>query len=538
MGTAKTRVLVAGGGVAALEATIALRALAPDLVQVELLAPNEEFAYRPLAVTLPFDDAARTVRFDLAELAQAAGASLIRGSLTGIDCWRHEAHTSTNHVVEYDVLLVACGALAMPALLGAATFRGAGDAETVRGLLDELARAEIRSLAFVVPWGPSWPLPAYDLALLAGSFAPAGAELWLVTPEADPLQLFGPEASEAVRELLAEHGVSLRTGAYAARFEDRQLELVPGPSLDVDRVVALPRLAGAPIDGLPQTLEGFVPVDDHGRVHGIDDVYAAGDITSFPIKHGGLAAQLALAAAETIAAAAGADVDPRPFRPVVHGLLLTGSEPRFLRRELDGIAEHEPVTAGEALWWPPGKIAGRYLGPFLAERVGQVAADAAGTTLSLPAEIPLERDEVGRLQLGRLPVGEALDESEEQAAVSKSPLCLVEPEASLGEVAERLLSGDASAALVTEYGRLIGILTIHDLLAAFAARAHPEEARVRQWMTAEPVTLTEGSSSAEAVRVMRTVGIHHLPLVEDGRPVGIVHLDAETPEVMPVGLGF
>ena len=121
MGTGRTHVLVAGGGVAALEAAIALRALAPDLVDVELLAPDTHFSYRPLAVTLPFDGA-EMVRFDLAELASEVGASVVHGALTGIDYWRRLANTSTNRVIEDDVLLVACGALAMPALPGAVTF--------------------------------------------------------------------------------------------------------------------------------------------------------------------------------------------------------------------------------------------------------------------------------------------------------------------------------------------------------------------------------------------------------------------------------
>ena len=131
-----------------------------------------------------------------------------------------------------------------------------------------------------------------------------------------------------------------------------------------------------------------------------------------------------------------------------------------------------------------------------------------------------------------------LDEDAERGAVSPMGLCVVAPEDTVAEIAERMLHGDLSAALVCEYGRLIGILTTHDLIGVFAARAHPSEARARQWMTAEPITLDAGSSSAEAARVMRAYGIHHLPLVDEGRPVGMVHLDQEFPPVLPLGLGF
>jgi sulfide:quinone oxidoreductase len=71
-------------------------------------------------------------------------------------------------------------------------------------------------------------------------------------------------------------------------------------------VIALARLQGPRIAGLPADADGFFPVDPHGRVTGARDVFAAGDATAGPIKLGGLAAQEAdaAAAAETIAAEA------------------------------------------------------------------------------------------------------------------------------------------------------------------------------------------------------------------------------------------
>jgi sulfide:quinone oxidoreductase len=535
----RTHVLIAGGGVAALEAAIALKDRAADLVDIELLSPDEHFTYRPLAVTLPFEKT-EAVRFQLSELARELGASVTRGALTGIDAWRHVARTSTNRDIEYDVLLVACGALPMPSVKGALPFRGPSDADLVRRVFAEVAEGDVRSVAFVVPWGPAWPLPAYELALLAGASIAREVELWVVTPEKEPLQLFGPPASAAVCELLAARGVRLRTDAYAESFGDGRLELAPDEPLDVDRVIALPRLAGAPIDGIPQTIDGFIPVDDHGRVHGVADVYAAGDITSFPVKHGGLATQQALAAAEMIAARAGADVEPQPFRPVVHGLLVTGSEPRFFRRELHGTAENEPVATTEALWWPPAKIAGRHLGPFLATLVGEPEAHVERPDDALAVQVRLGPDVLERLDVGRFPTGEDVPDGEtELGAVSSLEVLEVAPESTLAEVAERMLRDGVSAALVCEYGRLIGILTTHDLIGAFAARAHPSEARARQWMTAEPITLDARSNRASAARLMRAYGVRHLPLVEHGdRPVRLLHLDEEAAAVMPAGLGF
>jgi sulfide:quinone oxidoreductase len=115
---------------------------------------------------------------------------------------------------------------------------------------------------------------------------------------------------------------------------------------------------------VPVAPDGFIRTDLHCRVEGLDDVYAAGDATWFPVKQGGIAAQQADVAAAAIAAQAGAPVASRPFRPSLRGALLTGTGVRYLRHHPQR-AEIGPTA--KALWWPPAKIAGRYLGPYLAE---------------------------------------------------------------------------------------------------------------------------------------------------------------------------
>jgi hypothetical protein len=120
------------------------------------------------------------------------------------------------------------------------------------------------------------------------------------------------------------------------------------------------------LPGLPQEPGGFLPVDDHGAVDGLDHVFAAGDATTHPVKQGGLATQQADAVAAAIAHRAGADVEAVPFRPVMRGVLLGGTLPRYLRAEAD---TGETVTSEHPLWWPGGaatKVAGRYLAPYLA----------------------------------------------------------------------------------------------------------------------------------------------------------------------------
>jgi sulfide:quinone oxidoreductase len=524
------QVLIAGGGVAALEGALALRALAQDRVSVELLAPEPQFWYRPLAVAEPFG-LGEVRQFDLAELAAEAGATFSPGALTGIDAGRRLAHTSLGSSIPYDVLLVACGATPTPAVPGALTFRGPADTERMRQLLEELVAGRVGSVAFVVPWGAVWSLPIYELALMTAAYLAEReldhVDLMLVTPEDEPLQLFGRAGSEAVGELLEERGIALQTGACAVELVDGELRLVPDGRIAAERAVALPRLRGPRIDGLPQTVEGFLSVDAHGQVHGLADVFAAGDITNFPVKQGGIAAQQADAAAEMIAATAGADLAPQPFRPVLRGLLLTGKQPRYLRHELTGGAGDASAASPEPLWWPPAKIVGRYLAPFLGAVAGvEPPPEAPSAPGAVAVEVELEGERLGDLTALRLDVGRAA-EGEEGATVADamhSDQLVVAPEDTLGEVAEKMRARDVGSALVADYGRLIGVLTSRDLLRAFAGRVHPSEARVRGWMTAEPVAVSAATPIEVAVTLMTEYGLHRLPVVEDERPVGMLGL--------------
>jgi sulfide:quinone oxidoreductase len=526
-GTAK--VLIAGGGVAALEAALALRALADDRVSVELLSPDPRFWYRPLAVAEPFG--LGTVRsFELAALAREAGAVFTPGELTSVDAARHVAYTAKCAAIPYSMLLIACGALPKPAIDGAITFRGPADRERIERLLSEIEAGKARKVVFAVPVGAAWSLPAYELALqtaswIAGRRVP-DVEIGLVTPEEAPLRLFGPEASDAVRDLLEERGIALHARAYPAEARDGELLLAGGGIIPADRVVALPRLQGPRIAGLPQTFEGFVPVDEHGRVAGLENVYAAGDITTFHVKQGGIAAQQAEAAAEAIAFEAGVELTPTPFRPVLRGLLLTGAGPRYLRGELTGGVEEASKAGEEPLWWPPSKIVGRYLAPFLARMVG------AGTEfeprpeagVSVDVELDLRSTAARRDRLLRETLEDALDSKETVGDIMSGDPLVVAPEDTLGEIAEQMRSRDVGSALVAEYGRLIGILTARDLVRALAGRVHSSDARVRQWMTAEPISVPPETPVEVAVALMTEHDIHHLPVVEGERPVGMVGL--------------
>ena len=356
------RVVVAGGGVAGLEAILALRDLAGDRVALTLVSPEREFVFRPMSVAAPFSRG-HAARHPLAAAAAQTGAELVRAQVTAVDAGERQVVLEDGDRLGYDALLVAVGARSEPALRRALTWTPETDHELFGGLLRDLEEGYAASVGFIVPPVVAWPLPAYELALMTAWEARgmgAAVDVTIYTPEDGPLTVFGAAASRALRAELDEVGVRVVTGA---RVEDGDGGLVVGGRpLESQRAVALPRAVGPALPGLPADDSGFIPADRHGRVTGVEAVWVAGDAMAFPVKQGGLAAQEADAAAEAIAAAAGAVIEPQPFRPVLRGVLLTGRGRQWMRL---GEGEEEGEATRHALWWPPTKVAGRYLSPYL-----------------------------------------------------------------------------------------------------------------------------------------------------------------------------
>ena len=378
-----------------MEAALALKTLAEERVDVELVVPDLDFRYRPMTVAAPFGKGeART--FPLTRLVELAGARLTPGTLARVDLSARHAVTTDGTQLEWDVLLLAVGARMREGVPGSLTFRGEDNDDELVEVMDAAATGRVGSLTFALPTRAAWPLPLYELALMSKTHledrGATDVKVELVTPEAEPLGIFGKTASVSVAELLETRGISVHTLTTPVVFRDGALVVVPGRAMRTERVVSVPVPEGIRIPGIPQNGDGFVPTDEYGRVRGRADVFAAGDMTTFPIKQGGIAAQQADAAAQSIAALAGAPVTPEPFRPVLRGLLLTGLSPRFLRANL---LDSSSALDFEPLWWPPGKIVGRYLAPFLAQHLG-ITAEAPPPGLADAAqrvEVELERVE-------------------------------------------------------------------------------------------------------------------------------------------------
>jgi sulfide:quinone oxidoreductase len=383
-------VVIAGAGVAGLEAVMALRDAAGDGVRITLVSPHEHFDYVPLSVGDPFAlGRARLIPLD--QVARDFNVDRCVDSLASVNPSAHTLSLTSGAQLHYDKLIVAAGAKREAAYEHATTFRGQDDVEALHGLVQDVEGGYVKRIAFVVPAGVAWALPLYELALMtarrARELSLDSVELTFATPEDGPLIVFGKGASDEVGKLLQDAGIALETSVHPVVERTGEVRLVPSDRMiECDRVVALPKIRGRSIDGLPSDEDGFIPVDEHARVPGVADVYAAGDGTTFPVKQGGIACQQADTAAATIARAAGIDVPAQPFRPVLRGQLLTGEKPRFMRHELTGGRGEDSEISEETLWWPPSKIAGVHLAPFLGElpEAEQVREESQEVRLDLP----------------------------------------------------------------------------------------------------------------------------------------------------------
>ena len=389
----RCRVLIAGAGVAGIEALLALTELAGDRVELTLIAPTDRFVYRPLLVAEPFGIGTAT-NVDLKPLFAETGAEHVHDSLASVEPGDRVVTTGSGARLPYDALLIAVGAHPVASLPGALSFGGAEERARFGALLGDLGHRGVKRVAFVVPPAAAWSIAAYELALLTAHERDtrrlSGVELFVVTHEAAPLELLGAAATELVAARLEEAGIALRVAGAAELFEDGELRFADGEPLEVDRAVALPALEVPPLPGLPQRDHGFVVTDVQMHASGLERVWAAGDVTSFPIKQGGLAAQQADVAARSIAAHAGAHAPLEAFQPVLRAALITGETPEYMRSAIARNADGE-AAVGRALWWPPLKLAGRYLAPYLArameaEEVADELVDLAPPDDSVAAE--------------------------------------------------------------------------------------------------------------------------------------------------------
>jgi sulfide:quinone oxidoreductase len=364
--------LIVGGGVAGLEAALALRELAGERVATAVLAPAAQFVYRPMRVREPFGYS-EARRYPLDEICRDIGVDLVRDAFKWLDPNGRIVHTEAGEKLEYDALLLAPGANLKSRFKHAVTIDDSQLDEQLHGLIQDVEEGYVHKLAFISPTPMPWPLPLYELALMTARRAyemNVDLSVTLATPEDAPLAVFGAEAGKAVEGLLEDSGILFIPSAHCETPAPGRVSISPGSrNLVVDRVVALPQLFGPSLAGVPlQAHNGFIPIDAHCKVTGIEHVYAAGDATDFAVKFGGIAAQQADTAAEAIAALAGVAIEPTPFNPVLHGALIGGPRPLYLSARVTGGHGSSSEVSEAPTPSLPQKIVAKHLTPYLESR--------------------------------------------------------------------------------------------------------------------------------------------------------------------------
>ena len=348
----RPRIVVAGGGMAGIETSLALADFTGGYAGVTVVDAARRFAVPATAAGSAFG-IAPPVNLPLSQVVARTGATLRPSHLVAVDPRRHLAMLAGGELLVYDHLVIAVGGSRLVQIPQALTFRGHIDVEALRGLVEGVVlnaeRGGTTDLAVVIPPRCSWPLTGYEIALMAREHLVAAGqgarcEVRVLTAEEVPLAAFGPSASASVVQALRRAGVEIVTGAAVTSFDWGQIRSADGRLHPADRVVALPEMRGPAIDGLPANDDGFILCDDEGHVAGAAGVHVVGDAGTFPLKEGGIACHQADVAAAAIARAWGADVADPP-----------------------SAASGDGVDGDLAGRWPVPKVPGRFLAPFLGE---------------------------------------------------------------------------------------------------------------------------------------------------------------------------
>lgn len=347
------RVVVAGAGLAGMEAALAVEAFAEGLAHVTLVDPGRRFAPPATATGRAFG-IAPPIDTPLPHIVGLTGASFRQSRLVAVDPRRRLAMLAGGELLVYDHLVIAVGGRAVPHLSSALTFRGHADADAlgdlVSGMVAHAERGGAGDLAVVIPPGCGWPLAGYEIALMAREQLVAAGQggrsrVEVVTAESTPLAMFEPSAGELVVQKLRRAGIGILCGEVASSFHWGRLTTAGGRVREVDRVVALATMRGPQLQGLPTDPLGFVRCDARGEVPGAPGVRVVGDAGTFPLKEGGVACHQADSVAADIAREHGAQVPALQFTPP--------------------LSEWLSENGGGGARWPAPKVRGRFLAPFL-----------------------------------------------------------------------------------------------------------------------------------------------------------------------------
>ncbi len=360
-------VVVCGGGIAGVEGMLRLRRLAGDRVRLTLVSPDSALTYRPLAVREPFAPTSLR-RYSLDRIVADLGAQWVKERLSSVNSASRRVRTESGAELQYDALLLAVGARETSPYEHASVFTDRDTENRFHGMVRDIEMGYVKSVVFVLPHEWVWPLPLYELALMTAQRARSidvKAQITFITSEGRPLRAFGQAAGEAVVPLLEKTGITLYAGVRA-RVPTPGVVTIGAKELKADRIVTLPKITGRAIRGVPAGTRWFVPINERCVVPFTEDrIFAAGDATDFPVKHGGIGAQQADTAAAGIAHLAGLGSRPSPLDPVIRGTLLTGEQPLYVTALLTAGLGWQSEIYEEPPWPAEEKIVAEELGDYL-----------------------------------------------------------------------------------------------------------------------------------------------------------------------------
>ncbi len=366
----RVRILVAGSGPGALEATLALSRSEHLEPEISLISPQTEFHYRPNMVMEPFG-VSETASYSVGEIIAHPNVHQWQGVIDRVDHQAGTAHSPEGDEFAFDAMVIATGTTPRAPLPEPAITLGLpGSIEEVTGIVGAVDRGELRSVVFTMPDGPTHRLPLYELSLMIADRAARQSgqqvDVALVTPEPSPLIIYGDDHSAHVAEFCRRLGVHVHANATVSLYDGNTVTLDDSTTHPAERLVSMPRLEPRTPQGVPTDENGFIPVDNLQRVKGTENLFAVGDVTDARVKQGGLATQEADAACQAIEAALGTREEATGLSGEIEALLLTATERVPLRARLTESGSVSLETAQ-----PEGPVQKIY-SRLLAERLREI----------------------------------------------------------------------------------------------------------------------------------------------------------------------
>ncbi len=366
----RVRILVAGSGPGALEATLALSRSTHLAADIELISPQTEFHYRPNIVMEPFG-VSETARYSVGEIIAHPNVRQWQGVIDRVDHEAGKAHSPEGDEFVFDAMVIATGTTPRAPLPEPAITLGLpGSIEEVTAVIGEVDRGELRTVFFAVPEGPTHRLPLYELALMTADRAERQSgqqvEVALATPEPSPLSVYGDDHSAHVADFCRRLGVHVHANATVSHYDGHAVTLDDSTTYPAERLISMPRLEPRAPQGVPTDEGGFIPVDELQRVKGTENLFAVGDVTDARVKQGGLATQEADAACQAIEAALGTREAAVGMNGEIEALLLTTTERVPLKARLTESGSVSLETAQ-----PEGPVQKIY-SRLLAERLREI----------------------------------------------------------------------------------------------------------------------------------------------------------------------